>query len=95
MYYENLKPRKRLTNSTEVKSESVDGSGTRIDIGRSGLLLGMHGRHGGSYEEMDGHPGCIDRIDFVFAKRRIKSKRVDNIKYTPDPEEINELGSNE
>ena len=81
--------------SMEVKSDYAEGSGIKLDTGRAGLLLGMHGRHGGSSQEMDGHPGCIDRLDFVFSKRKIKSKRIDNLKYTPDPEDINELGTNE
>lgn len=85
----------RLTIDPDVASDYAEGSGTKVDTGRSGLLLGMHGRHGGSSEEMDGSPGCIDRLDFVFAKRRVKSKRIDNIKFTPDPEDINQLGTNE
>lgn len=58
---------------------------TVLDVGNAGMLLGIAGRAGES----------IDRLDFIFTKEKVKSRSVEDMKLSPDIEEINLRKSNE
>lgn len=55
-----------------------------MDVGGAGMLLGIAGRSGAS----------IDRLDFIFAKEKIKKRSIEDMTLTPDIDEINLRESN-
>lgn len=57
---------------------------TVLNVGKAGMLLGIAGRSGES----------IDRLDFIFTKEKIKKRSVEDMKLTPDIDEINLRESN-
>lgn len=54
-------------------------------MGTGGLLMGLWGRSGQG----------VDQIGFTFAGGKIVGKRIDEVVYTPNLEDVNELGTNE
>lgn len=75
-----------LTVAAELSHDWADQiDPTDLDIGNSGMLLGIAGRG----------DVAIDRLDFIFANEPVKSRAIVNMTLEPSIDEINFRKSNE
>lgn len=75
-----------LSNGQKMDvGKPTDGAiGTDINLGKSGMLYGAGGRHGG-------HGGAIDQLTFFFAKEKVKGISMRDMAFDPDITQLNEL----
>ena len=70
---------KALSHDWAHQVDPLDG-----DVGKAGMLLGIAGRSG----------EAIDRLEFIFAKEKVKKRSIENMVLEPSIEEVNLLQSN-
>lgn len=64
-----------------------DEAGKTVDLGKSGMLIGIKGRHGGT-------TGAIDNIEFMFAREKIVERAITDMELSPSVDELNARTAN-
>jgi hypothetical protein len=67
---------------------AVNEQGDNVDVGKSGMLIGIKGRHTGG-------EGNINQLTFIFAKEAIEERSIEEMELIPTLDEINKKQTNE